>query len=98
MRYSIETRDFFADIISSVSTELHSKKKYNNNKNNNNNNNNNNNDNEDVELTTHKKRYIGPEERQQNINELRLVSKKVFLKIISELMLILKIYIYLKEK
>ena len=94
MRYSIETRDFFADIISSVSTELHSKKKYNNNKNNNNNNN----DNEDVELTTHKKRYIGPEERQQNINELRLVSKKVFLKIISELMLILKIYIYLKEK
>ena len=96
MRYSIETRDFFADIISSVSTELHSKKKYNNNKNNNNNNNNN--DNEDVELTTHKKRYIGPEERQQNINELRLVSKKVFLKIISELMLILKIYIYLKEK
>ena len=98
MRYSIETRDFFADIISSVSTELHSKKKYNNNKNNNNNNNNNNNDNEDVELTTHKKRYIAPEERQQNINELRLVSKKVFLKIISELMLILKIYIYLKEK
>ena len=95
MRYSIETRDFFADIISSVSTELHSKKKYNNNKNNNNNNNN---DNEDVELTTHKKRYIAPEERQQNINELRLVSKKVFLKIISELMLILKIYIYLKEK
>ena len=94
MRYSIETRDFFADIISSVSTELHSKKKYNNNKNNNNNNN----DNEDVELTTHKKRYIAPEERQQNINELRLVSKKVFLKIISELMLILKIYIYLKEK
>ena len=93
MRYSIETRDFFADIISSVSTELHSKKKYNNNKNNNNNN-----DNEDVELTTHKKRYIAPEERQQNINELRLVSKKVFLKIISELMLILKIYIYLKEK
>ena len=96
MRYSIETRDFFADIISSVSTDLHSKKKYNNNKNNNNNNNNN--DNEDVELTTHKKRYIAPEERQQNINELRLVSKKVFLKIISELMLILKIYIYLKEK
>ena len=96
MRYSIETRDFFADIISSVSTELHSKKKYNNNKNNNNNNNDN--DNEDAELTTHKKRYIAPEERQQNINELRLVSKKVFLKIISELMLILKIYIYLKEK
>ena len=68
MRYSIETRDFFADIISSVSTELHSKKKYNNNKNNNNNNNNNNNDNEDVELTTRKKRYISPKERQQIIN------------------------------
>ena len=75
MRYSIETRDFFADIISSVSTELHSKKKYNNDKNKNNNNNNNN-DNEDVELTTHKKRYISPEERQQIINELTLVPKK----------------------
>ena len=51
-------------------------KKYNNNKNNNNNNNNNNNDNEDVELTTHKKRYISPQEIQQIINELRLVPKK----------------------
>ena len=39
-------------------------------------NNNNNNNNEDVELTTHKKRYISPEERQQIINELRLVPKK----------------------
>ena len=29
----------------------------------------NNNNNEDVELTTHKKRYISPEERQQIINE-----------------------------
>ena len=36
----------------------------------------NNNNNEDVELTTHKKRYISPEERQQIINELRLVPKK----------------------
>ena len=27
-----------------------------------------NNNNEDVELTTHKKRYISPEERQQFIN------------------------------
>ena len=35
-----------------------------------------NNNNEDVELTTHKKRYIFPEERQQIINELRLVPKK----------------------
>ena len=34
----------------------------------NNNNNNNNNNNEDVELTTPKKRYISPEERQQVIN------------------------------
>ena len=30
---------------------------------------------EDVEITTHKKRYISPEERQQNIDELRLVPK-----------------------
>ena len=43
---------------------------------NSNNNNNNNNNNEDVELTTHKKRYIPLEERQQTINELRLVPKK----------------------
>ena len=38
------------------------------------NNDNNNNDN-DVKLTTHKKRYISPEERQQIIDELRLVPK-----------------------
>ena len=31
---------------------------------------------EDVEITTHKKRYISPEERQQIINELMLVPKK----------------------
>ena len=30
---------------------------------------------EDVELTTHNKRYISPEERQQIIDELRLVPK-----------------------
>ena len=30
---------------------------------------------EDMEITTHKKRYILPEERQQIINELRLVPK-----------------------
>ena len=41
-----------------------------------NNNNNNNNNNEDAEITAHKKRYISPEERQQIINELRLVPKK----------------------
>ena len=40
------------------------------------NNNNNNNNNEDVELKTQKKRYISPEERQQIINELKLVPKK----------------------
>ena len=31
---------------------------------------------EDMEITTHKKRYISPEERQQIIDELRLVPKK----------------------
>ena len=40
------------------------------------NNNNNNNNDGNVELITHKRRYISPEERQQIINELRLVSKK----------------------
>ena len=35
----------------------------------------NNDETEDVELTTHKKRYISPEERQQIINELRLIPK-----------------------
>ena len=38
-------------------------------------NNNNNNDDDDVKLATHKKRYISPEERQQIIDELRLVLK-----------------------
>ena len=36
----------------------------------------NNNNNDDVELTTPRKRYISPEERQRIINELRLVPKK----------------------
>ena len=31
---------------------------------------------EDMEITTHKKRYISPEERQEIIDELRLVPKK----------------------
>ena len=31
---------------------------------------------EDVEIITHKKRYLSPEERQQIIDELRLVTKK----------------------
>ena len=33
------------------------------------------NNNDDVELATHKKRYISPEERQKIIDELRLVPK-----------------------
>ena len=65
-----------ADKISSVSRkpamELHSKELPNNNSNNNNNNNNN----EDLEITAHKKRYISPEEKQQIIDELRLIPKK----------------------
>ena len=44
--------------------------------NNNNNNNNNNETEEDTEITTHKERYISPEERQQIIDELWLVPKK----------------------
>ena len=39
-------------------------------------NNNNNNNNEDVEITVHKKKYISLEERQQIVNELRLLPKK----------------------
>ena len=31
---------------------------------------------EDTEIITHKKRYISPQERQQIIDELRLVPKK----------------------
>ena len=34
------------------------------------------NNDENAELTTHKRRYISPEERQQIINELRLIPKK----------------------
>ena len=37
---------------------------------------NNNNNNEDVEIAIPKKGYISPEERQQIINELRLLPKK----------------------
>ena len=58
------------------------------------------NNDEDAEITTHKKRYISPKERQQIIDELRLVPKTdaYFLKIIDELMLTLKGCIYLKER
>ena len=41
-----------------------------------NNNNNNDNNNEDLEIMAHKKRYISPEQKQQIINELRLVPIK----------------------
>ena len=58
-----------ADKITSVS-----KKKCNNN-NNDNNNNDDDDDDDDVELATYKKRYISPEERQQIVDELRLVPK-----------------------
>ena len=67
------TGDFIGNKIADKITSI-SKNPSNNNDNNNNNNNNNNN--EDVELTTHKKRYISPEERQQIINKLRLARKK----------------------
>ena len=36
----------------------------------------NSNNNEDVEITSHKKRYISSKERQQIIDELRLVPEK----------------------
>ena len=37
---------------------------------------NNDNNETDAEITTQKKRYISPEERQKVINELRLIPKK----------------------
>ena len=37
------------------------------------------NNDENVEITTHKKRYVPPEERQQIIDELRLVPKNYWL-------------------
>ena len=64
------TGDFIGNKIADKKTSVSKKP------NNNNNNINNNNNNEDLEITAHKKRYISPEERQQIINELRLVPKK----------------------
>ena len=58
-----------ADKITSVSTELHSRKKSTKELPNDE-------TEEDAEITTHKKRYISPEERQQIIEELRLVPRK----------------------
>ena len=54
-----------ADKIPSVSRKKFTKELHNNNE-----------INEDVEITTNKKRYIPPEERQQIIDKLRLVPKK----------------------
>ena len=75
-----------ADKITSVSRkpmmELNSKELANNNSNNSSNNNNDNNNNsncnnnEDLQITAQKKRYISPEERQQIIDQLRLIPKK----------------------
>ena len=70
-----ETAEATGDLIGNKITDKItsvSKKKSNNN-NDNKNNNSSSNNNEDVELTPHKKRYISTEERQQIINELRLV-------------------------
>ena len=55
---------------------------------------------EDVERPTHKKIYISSEERKQIIEQLRLAPKKDvnFQKIIAELMLTLKRYIFLQER
>ena len=53
-----------ADKITSVSKKKSTKELHNND------------ETEDVEITTHKKNYISPEERQQTIDELRLVPKK----------------------
>ena len=50
-----------ADKITSISTKKSTKELRNND--------------EDMEITIHKKKYISPEERQQIIDELRLVPK-----------------------
>ena len=63
------TGDLIGNKIADEITSVSKKKSINNNNNNNNNNN-------DVELITHKKRYIFPKERPQIINELRLIPKK----------------------
>ena len=55
-----------ADKITSVSKKKYTKELHNNDET----------KEEDVERTTHKKRYISPEEKQQIIDEFRLVPKK----------------------
>ena len=58
--------DKITSVLKKPAMELHSKELPNNN---------NNNNETDAEITTHKKRYISPEERQQIIDELGLVPK-----------------------
>ena len=70
------TSDLIGNKVADKITSFSKKKPNNDNNNNDNNNNNNDNNNEYVELTTHKKRYIFPEERKKIIDELRLVPKK----------------------
>ena len=55
---------------------------------------------EDVERTTHKERYISPEERQQIIDKLKLEPKKgvYFYKLLMNLMLTLERYVSPEEK
>ena len=60
------TRDLIGNKIADKITSVSKKSSHNNNSNNN----------EDLEITDHKKRCISAEERQQIINELRLVPKK----------------------
>ena len=57
-----------ADKIASVSKKISAKELHNNDETK---------EEEDVEITTHKKRYISPEERQQIIDELRLQPKRM---------------------
>ena len=69
-----KTAEATGDLINKIADKIRNvSKKFNNN---NNNNNNNDDDDDGVELTTHKKRYMSPEERQPIINALRLVPKK----------------------
>ena len=58
--------DKMTSVSKKPATELHSKELHNNDEI----------KEEDVEIATHKKRYISPEERQKTIDELRLVPKK----------------------
>ena len=61
------TGNKIADKITSLSKKKSAKELHNNDKTK---------EEEDLEITTHKKRYISPEERQQIINNLRLIPKK----------------------